>query len=52
MDLFTLLPFLVASPFVFASMIRKIVHDEKPTAECLYFSIGIAVIYLVLIFMS
>lgn len=38
--------FLVASPFVLASMIKKIGHDEKPTAECLYFSIGIACICL------
>lgn len=52
MDLFTLLPFLVASPFVAASMMRKIVHDEKPTAECAYFSIGIASIYLLLVYVS
>ncbi len=47
-----LLAFLMACPFVLASMIKKIVQDKKVTAECCFFSFGIMVLYIGLMALS
>jgi len=43
LGLLALVLYLIAFPFLLASMITKIVHNQKPTEECIFMSMGAVV---------